>query len=151
MDLSSLYSMLQILLLLLFFTRIIWLFHILDAKPFVSLSTFLFSSPFVRVHTLSISRRVPIILQVGMPRCFSLWWDFYCSAGFRKFTRSLENRFFYFSFIRSFLVLPHTCNFSFLILTWSDSLIPLVICLFPLFLMSMAHFLIPKPILISWQ
>ena len=132
-------------------------YHLSGVKPCASSSAFLSTDPFVWIPLLSILRMVPSILQRRLPRCLSFWWCFCSRAWSRKAFSFFWGTHFLFFFNLLFLMMsasniPWYLWFFFsppvLILSWFDSSIPSVISLFPLFIMSMAHFSMPNFILI---
>ena len=70
--------------LLLFLTHIVFLCHYTDVMFCASSSTFLSSGPFLWVHSLSIFRMVPSILQGRQPWCLSHWCNLCSRVWFRE-------------------------------------------------------------------
>ena len=81
-----------------------------DVRPRASSSTFLSSGPFVWVLPLT---TVLTILQAGLPKYLSPWWDFCCRVKFREVFYFIEV-FFSIIFSSPHPIFPCTCNFSFL-------------------------------------
>ena len=102
---------------------------------------------------------VPSILQGELTRCLALWWYFCCRAWFWKaFSFFWTSLFLFFPLFSAYLIvsvfnIPKYKSFFFcpsvLMLSWFDSLIPSIAFLFPLFIISIAHFSIPNSIRIS--
>ena len=116
-----------------------------------------FCYTFVWVLSLSISKMAPRILKGVLPRCFSLGEDFSCWVWFREtflFALGIISFFslhlFYwdrFQYSQLFFNFPLLRAFWFFL--DFGSFIPSVIYLFPILIMSKAHFSMPNSIPIS--
>ena len=129
--------------LLLFLTHVDYLCNLLNVRLSASLLVFLSSGQFRSVLPSSILRMVPSILQEWEPKYLSLFKIPAVILGFEKFS--------FLSFLLApFIwgnllpIFPSTGKFPFfpsaLIVSWFRSSVPSVICLFPLFIIIMAHF-----------
>ena len=124
---------------------------------------FFISGPFVEIHPSSTLWMIPSILLIGQPKCLSLWWGFCCVARFREvFSFSRATLLFFGFFLFFHLNLFDDIRFQYTRVlvsfffskrsdfSWFGSSLPSVICYFPLSIISMVHFSMPKSILISW-
>ena len=130
--------------------------HLLDVKLWASSSTFLSSGPFVWVPPLSISRMAQVSYKEDCPGVF--FNEISAAENWFQVFLFIWDTLFLF-FLSSLLVwwcpLPifsHICDFLYLQtfrFSLFDRSISLIIYLFPLFIMSIAHFLMPNSIPIS--
>ena len=129
--------------------------HLTDVRRCASSLTFLSSGPFVRVFPHVHFKNCPSFLQGGKLKSLSLWRDSCCRARFPE----VFSFFFKFYFISAYLMvfvsnIPQYLLVFFspnvLIFSWFSSSIFSVICLFPQFIIRIAHFSMLNSIPISW-
>ena len=119
-------------------THIDCLYHLLDIRPYASSRVFSFSSPFAEVFSSSTLRIVPSILQDLVSNIFLVFTRYYFLIFTFISVYLMVNRFQHSQIFVSFLFFERS-DFFLIRLFYSFRIYRL-----PLFIMSMAHFSMPK-------